>query len=85
MGDRLLKSGTRILGNYVEGQSAGSKEDFADYLDHSLKSVNESILWICVLKNGGKTNAPEADRLLKELNEIGKILGSSIMTLKGKK
>ena len=82
--ERLLKSGTRILGNYVEGQSAGSREEFADYLNHCLESVNESILWICVLKSDGCTDVPEAERLLKELKEIGNIFGSSIMKIKVK-
>ena len=28
IGDQLLRSGTSILGNYIEGQSASSKKDF---------------------------------------------------------
>jgi four helix bundle protein len=84
-GDRLLISGTRILGNYVEGQSAGSREDFADFLNYCLESVNESILWICVLRSDGCTDAPEAERLLQELRETGNILGASIKNIKRRK
>lgn len=30
IGDQLLRSGTSILGNYVEGQSASSRRDFTN-------------------------------------------------------
>lgn len=83
--DQLLRSGTSILGNYVEGQSASSKKDFTNYFNSSLKSVNESKLWICLLKDSKRTHSAEVDWLLKELNEIGNIFGASILTLKGKK
>ncbi len=49
LGDQLLCSGTSILGNYVEGQSASSKRDFTNYFNYSLKSTNESKLWINLL------------------------------------
>jgi len=44
IGDQLLRSGTSILGNYVEGQSASSKKDFINFFSTSLKSSNESKL-----------------------------------------
>jgi four helix bundle protein len=42
IGDQLLRSGTSIIGNYIEGQSASSKKDFINYLNTALKSSNES-------------------------------------------
>ncbi|MEO6695820.1 MAG: four helix bundle protein [Ignavibacteria bacterium] len=44
IGDQLLRSGTSIIGNYIEGQSASSKKDFTNYFNISLKSANESKL-----------------------------------------
>jgi four helix bundle protein len=85
IGDQLLRSGTSILGNYVEGQSASSKKDFINYFNNSLKSTNESKLWVSLLKDSKIANTPEVDWFLKELNEIGKIFASSILTLKGKR
>jgi len=46
LGDQLLRSGTSIIGNYVEGQSASSRKDFTNYFVTSLKSSNESKLWL---------------------------------------
>ena len=42
MGKQLLRSGTSILANYVEANSASSKKDFINFFNHSLKSSNES-------------------------------------------
>ncbi len=85
IGDQLLRSGTSILGNYVEGQSASSKKDFINYFNHSLKSTNESKLWLSLLKDSKRAKPDEVDLFLKELDEISRIFASSILTLKGKK
>ena len=31
IGDQLLRSGTGIIGNYVEGQAASSRKDFTNF------------------------------------------------------
>lgn len=85
IGDQLLRSGTSILSNYIEGQSASSKKDFIKYFEISLKSGNESKVWLCILKDRGKIKKEEAFWFLNELKEICNILASSILTLKGKR
>jgi len=85
IGDQLLRSGTSILGNYVEGQSASSKKDFTNYFTISLKSTNESKLWLALLRDSKRARPEEIDWFLKELEEFGNIFASSILTLKGKK
>ena len=85
MGKQLLRSGTSILANYVEANSASSRKDFINYFTHSLKSANESKVWISLLRDTGKGDAKELGYLLDELIEISNILASSILTLKGKK
>jgi len=85
IGDQLLRSGTGILGTYIEGLSASSKREYTNYFNYSLKSANESKVWICVLRDTGNGDKEEAERLLKELSEISHIFASSILTLKGKR
>ena len=85
LGDQLLRSGTSILGNYVEGQSASSKKDFTNYFNYSLKSTNESKLWITLLRDSKRATPEQVNWFLEELNEISKIFASSILTLKGKR
>ena len=85
IGDQLLRSGTSIIGNYVEGQSASSKKDFTNYFNHSLKSANESKLWLALLRDSGRASSEAVDPMLKELDEISRIFASSILKLRGKK
>ncbi|MBU4304566.1 MAG: four helix bundle protein [Candidatus Omnitrophica bacterium] len=85
IGDQLLRSGTSIIGNYIEGQSASSKKDFTNFFTTSLKSANESKLWLALLQDSKRCNSEEVAWFLRELNEISNIFASSILTLKGKK
>jgi len=85
VGDQLLRSGTSIIGNYVEGQSASSKKDFVNYFNTALKSANESKLWLALLRDTKRAEAGQVEPLLKELDEICRIFASSILTLRGKR
>jgi four helix bundle protein len=83
--DQLLRSGTSILGNYIEGQSASSKKEFTNFFTTSLKSANESKLWLTLLRDSKRVKPEEVTWFLKELDEVSNIFASSILTLKGKK
>ncbi len=85
IGDQLLRSGTSIIGNYVEGQAASSKKDFINFFTISLKSANESKLWFALLRDSKRATPESVNWFLNELNEIANIFASSILTLKGKK
>ena len=85
LGNQLLRSGTSILANYIEANSASSRRDFLNFFNHALKSANESKVWLTLLRDLNKGNLTELKWLLKELIEIANILASSILTLKGKK
>ncbi len=85
MSKQLLRSGTSILANYIEANSASSRKDFINFFTYSLKSANESKVWICLLRDSNKGDKKEIEWLLKELIEISNIIASSIITLKGKR
>jgi len=85
MGKQLLRSGTSVLANYIEANSASSRKDFTNFFTHSLKSANESKVWLALLRDTGKGDRDELEKFLKELEEIASVLASSIITLKGKK
>ena len=82
---QLLRSATSIGANIVEAKGASSKRDFTNFFGYSLKSANESLYWLGLLRDAKKISSPKLDYLLGETEEIAKILGSSILTLKGKK
>lgn len=85
IGDQLLRSGTGILGTYIEGLSASSKKEYTNYFNYSLKSANESKVWVSIMRDTGNGDREEANWLLNELNEYSNIFASSILTLKSKK
>src|SRR3989338_4514096 len=85
MGKQLLRSGTSILANYIEANSASSRKDFINFFTHSLKSANESKVWLTLLRDTNKGDRDELKWLLDELIEIANVLASSIITLKGKR
>ena len=85
IGDQLLRSGTSIVGNYVEGQAASSKKDFTNFFNTSLKSANESKLWLALLRDSKRAKPEEVVWFLNELSEIANIFASSILTLRGKR
>lgn len=81
---QLLRSATSIGANIVEAQASSSKKDFTKYFNYSLKSANESVYWLGLLKDAKRTNNNQIEYLLNETKELAKILGSSILTLKSK-
>ncbi len=85
MGKQLLRSGTSILANYIEANSASSRKDFINFFTYSLKSGNESKVWLTLFRDLSKGDRQELQWLLKELIEMCNVLASSILTLKGKK
>jgi four helix bundle protein len=85
LSDQLLRSGTSVIANFIEGQSASSRKDFINFLHISLKSANETKLWLALLRDTKKAAKKEADWFLNEITELANILASIILTLKGKK
>ncbi|MFH1838298.1 MAG: four helix bundle protein [Candidatus Kuenenbacteria bacterium] len=82
--DQLLRSSTSVGANLVEAKSSSSKKDFIKYYEIALKSANETKYWLCLLRDGTKINKDKISKLLQEIEEISKMLGSSLLTLKNK-
>ncbi|MGB2631379.1 MAG: four helix bundle protein, partial [Minisyncoccales bacterium] len=76
---------TSVLANYIEANSASSKKDFINFFTHSLKSANESKVWLTLLRDTEKGDVSELEWLLGELVQIADILASSILKMKGRK
>ena len=85
IGDQLLRSGTSIIANYIEGYAASSKKDYINFFHISLKSANESKLWLALLRDSKRVKGTDVDWYLNELKEIANIFGSSILTMKKRK
>ncbi len=85
---QLTRSGTSIGANYFEAEGASSKRDYQNFFTYALKSANETVFWLSLLKDSGlvsKDCLPETLYLLAETKEIANIFASSIITMKGKR
>jgi len=51
IGKQLLRSATSIGANIVEAKSASSRRDFTNFYSHALKSANESLYWLGLLRD----------------------------------
>ena len=85
MTDQLLRSATSIGANIVEAKSSSSKREFVRYFEIALKSANETKYWLCLFRDALKCDKTKTDDLIREADEISKMLASSILTMKGKK
>jgi four helix bundle protein len=83
--NQLLRSATSIGANIIEAKGSSSKRDFANFFSYSLKSANESIYWLELLRDARKVNGPEMSFLIDETGQIAKMLGASLITMKGKR
>lgn len=84
LGDQLLRSATSVIGNYIEAESATSTKELIKYLNISLRSSNESILWLNLLNDTKRTLGDNHLLLIDEFLQVSKILAKSILTLKQK-
>ncbi|RLE07130.1 MAG: hypothetical protein DRJ06_06485 [Candidatus Aminicenantes bacterium] len=62
--------------NIIEAQAGSSKRDFKNFINHVLKSANETSYWLCLLRDGTEIEIKEVNDLLKEADELAKILVS---------
>jgi len=83
--DQLLRSATSVGANLVEAKSSSSKKDFARYYEIALKSANETLYWMCLLRDSRLLEDDKIANLIKEIEEISKMIGSSLLTMRGKR
>lgn len=82
--DQLLRAATSIGANIIEAQAASSRKDFINFLNHALKSGNETKFWLALAKDLDNKLVDEINTLIKETDELVKILGSSLITFRRK-
>jgi four helix bundle protein len=82
---QLLRAAMSTGANIIEAQASSSRKDFTNFFSYALKSANETRYWLELLRDANKTEEAAVNILIQEINEIAKILGSSILTLKGKR
>jgi four helix bundle protein len=79
---QLLRCGTSIGANIEEAIGGQSEKDFFAKLTISYKEARETHYWIRLLKDTDYLSVEEADNLLKDVDELLRIIGSIQKTLR---
>ena len=79
---QLLRSGTSVGANVREAQHAQSQKDFLSKMNIALKEAYESEYWLELLIETDYLSKPEFDSIIKDCNELNKLLISIIKTTK---
>ena len=77
---QVLRSGTSPAANYGEARGAESRRDFIHKLGVVLKELNETIVWLEIILRSELLTETVARNMLKEANELAKIVSTSIRT-----
>ncbi|MEO6328947.1 MAG: four helix bundle protein [Ginsengibacter sp.] len=82
--DQLLRSATSIGANLVEGTAGVSTKDYLNYHGIALKSANETKYWLSLIKEVIPPAKDKINELIKEANEISRIIATIIINIKNK-
>lgn len=82
MSKQILKSGTSIGANYCEALGAESPQDFIHKVAIALKEVNESYYWLDIIYSTNYLTKEKFEMLQKQVEELYKMLNSSVYTIK---
>ena len=85
IGDQLLRSATSIGANIIEATASSSKRDFIRFYEIALKSANETIYWLSLLKDSSLVEVKKIDEIIDEASQISKMLRASLLTMKNKR
>lgn len=80
--NQLLRCGTSPAPNYGEARGAESKNDFIHKLKLVLKELNESNVWLEILRRSELVSVSAIKQTHSECVELCKIVNSSIQTVK---
>ena len=84
MSKQVYRSGTSIGANIAESRFAQRPADFISKLSIALKESGETEYWLKNLKAGGFLSEKEFNSIFNDNIEIGKMLTSSIKSMKKK-
>jgi four helix bundle protein len=82
---QLLRSGTSSAPNYAEARGAESKKDFLHKLRIASKELNETVVWLSILEKSQLLSTDDIKPASDECEELSRIIGASIHTVKKNK
>lgn len=83
--NQLIRSGTSIGANVEEAVAASSKQDFTHRMNIALREARETDYWLRVISATKMLTPTVLDPVLKEIDEIKRILGAIVSSARGKR
>ncbi|HKY28801.1 MAG TPA: four helix bundle protein [Pyrinomonadaceae bacterium] len=77
---QILRSGTSPAPNYGEARGGESRADFIHKLRIVLKELNETSIWLRMIKGGGLLKTEQISDLLQESRDLCRIFTASLKT-----
>ena len=80
--NQLLRAGTSVGANVEEGLGSKSKKDFYFRFTIAYKEARESMYWLKLIDESGLSQKEKVITIIKDCDEILRILGSILKTLR---
>jgi four helix bundle protein len=80
---QLLRAGTAAAANYGEARGAESRSDFVHKLRIVLKELNETAVWLQLIRENSMLPAEKLAAIVAENDELCRIIAASIKTAGG--
>ncbi len=77
---QIMRSGTSAAPNYGEARGAESRRDFVHKLKIVLKELNETGVWLRIIRRSKMLPAARVALIKQECDELCKIISTSIKT-----
>ena len=85
MAGQILRSGTSPAPNYGEARGGESRADFVHKLGIVLKELNETQIWLRIIKQSELLNPDLLAGIVEENQELCRIFTSSLKTARARK
>lgn len=82
---QLLRSGTAPAAHYAEARGAESPRDFIHKLRIALKELNESRVWLRIIRQSELIPHNRLHDLYRECDELCRIMNASVKTARKKR
>lgn len=79
---QVLRSGTSVGANVEEAIGGQTKKDFYAKLNIAYKEARETLYWLRLLQDSEYLSKKESESLMMDCDELLKIIGSIIKTMK---
>ena len=77
---QILRCGTAAAANYAEARGAESRADFIHKLRIVLKELNETAVWLKLIRLGSLLSAEMITPIVAENRELCRIIAASVKT-----